>query len=85
MRVLSDRNNCRHNAPLNEDRENEVMEMHCNLLRGKSHEESTTASAADLIKSMSGGHAPHRAKALKLALRNGHSKGGGLLGRLFED
>ena len=50
--------------------------MHCNLLRGNFHEKSTTASVADLIKSMVGGGAPHRASVLKFALRNGHSKAG---------
>ncbi|KAF9645620.1 hypothetical protein BDM02DRAFT_3262815 [Thelephora ganbajun] len=60
-------------------RESDVMKMHCKLLSGKFHERNTTSSVADLIKSMAGGSAVHRAGALKLALRNGRSKGGALL------
>lgn len=76
MRVHPDGNlRCR-NAPLAENRESDIMKMHCGLLDEKFHEKSTTTSAADLIKSMAGGDAAHRAGALKLALRNGRLRGG---------
>ena len=58
------------------DSEREVMKVHCELLGGEFDEKSTTVSTTDVIKSMVGGNAAHRAGALKLALRNGRSKGG---------
>ena len=53
------------------------MEMFCKLLGNRFREESITASVEDLIRGMEGGNAAHRTGALKLALRNDHSRGGG--------
>ena len=59
------------------------MEMHCKLLGTRFPEEITTASVSDLIKSMVGGKATHRASALKLALKTGRSTGSILVPSLF--
>jgi len=72
-------NYCHRNASSTEDRESDVMKIHCNLLGSEFHEKSTTASTADLIRGMVGGTSPHRAGALKLALRSGSSRGRVLL------
>lgn len=52
------------------------MKVLCELLGDKFREKGITASAVDLIRSMEGGNAAYRAGALKLALRNGRSRGG---------
>jgi len=52
------------------------MKMQCNLLDGMFNDKSTTISVADLIKTMAGGNAAHRAGALEFALRNGRLRGG---------
>jgi hypothetical protein len=49
------------------------MKMQCELLNNKFDDQETTASAVDLIKSMTGGTCTHHAGALKLALREGFS------------